>query len=173
LCRDRRVRHVTTRHNVTSPSQSHDRQRWQGGGGKKRKLKGAPENGDVVGKRKSRDEEASSYALPNAGQRRQESAKSTSAHKSGADINPRILRRKHDFTFAARNDAQINHGYPGPGTYSPASLAARRRISVGAPPVLQWILLCAPLHQRFPFPGALTRKPQGQDPLVEKGHLVN
>jgi hypothetical protein len=27
LCRDRRVRHVTTRHNVTSPSQSHDRQR--------------------------------------------------------------------------------------------------------------------------------------------------
>jgi hypothetical protein len=28
LCRDRRVRHVTTRHNITSPSQSHDRQRW-------------------------------------------------------------------------------------------------------------------------------------------------
>jgi hypothetical protein len=27
LCCDRRVRHVTTRHNVTSPSQSHDRQR--------------------------------------------------------------------------------------------------------------------------------------------------
>jgi hypothetical protein len=27
LCRDRRVRHVTTRHNVTSPSQSHDRKR--------------------------------------------------------------------------------------------------------------------------------------------------
>jgi hypothetical protein len=35
------------------------------------------------------------------------------------------------------------------------------------------ILPWAPLHQRFPFPGALTRKPQGQDPLVEKEHLVN
>jgi hypothetical protein len=35
------------------------------------------------------------------------------------------------------------------------------------------ILPCTPLHQRFPFPGVLIRKPQGQDPLVEKGHLVN
>jgi nitrogen fixation protein FixH len=30
-------------------------------GGKKRKLKGTPENGDVVGKRKSRDEEDDRY----------------------------------------------------------------------------------------------------------------
>jgi hypothetical protein len=28
LCRDKRVRHVTMRHKVTSPSQSHDRQHW-------------------------------------------------------------------------------------------------------------------------------------------------
>jgi hypothetical protein len=32
---------------------------------------------------------------------------------------------------------------------------------------------CAPLHQRFPFSGALTKTPQGQDFLVEYEYLVN
>jgi hypothetical protein len=97
------------------------------------------------------------------------------------DINPRLPRRKHGFTLAKclpttndlnyvgpvhyndnyRNKPPIDHRYPSPGVYSPASPAARRRISVGAPPVLQWDPSLRALAPKVPFPWRAYQKTTG------------
>jgi hypothetical protein len=53
------------------------------------------------------------------------------------------------------------NGYPGPRAYPPASPAARRRISVGTPPVLQWDTPLRALAPKVPFPWHAYQKTTG------------